>query len=77
MDAKLDVEMDVGKDRKKDAIDDILRNCTIALGLAPDCSPQLGKNTLKSGAKSDNRSNFVVVIVHDLTPHTLIELENV
>ena len=35
--------MDVKEDEKKDAIDNILRNCTIAPSLAPDCSPQLGK----------------------------------
>ena len=32
---------------KKDAIDGILRKCTIAPGLAPDCSPQLRKNYAK------------------------------
>ena len=35
--------MDVKKDGKKDAIDDILRKYTIA----PDCSPQLRKNYTK------------------------------
>ena len=44
--------MDVKKEGKKDAIDGILRKCTIALGLVPDCSPQLVKNYTKSGAKS-------------------------
>ena len=39
MDAKLDVK----NDGKKDAIDDVLRNCTIAL----DCSPKFGKNYTK------------------------------
>ena len=39
--------MDVKKDKKKDAIDDVLRKCTIAPGLALDCSPQLGKNYTK------------------------------
>ena len=32
---------------KKDAIDGVLRKCTIAPGLASDCSPQLGKNYTK------------------------------
>ena len=54
MDAKLDVK----KDGKKDAIDGVLRNCTIAPGLAPHCSPKLGKITLKSGAKFDAKSSF-------------------
>ena len=39
----MDAKMDVKKDRKKDAIDGILRNRTIA----PDCSPKLGKNYTK------------------------------
>ena len=39
--------MDVKKDGKKDAIDGVLRNCTIAPGLAPDCSPKLRKNYTK------------------------------
>ena len=39
--------MDVKKDGKKDAMDDVLWNCTIALGLALDCSPKLGKNYTK------------------------------
>ena len=39
--------MDVKKDEKKDAIDGVLRNCTIASGLASDCSPQLGKKYTK------------------------------
>ena len=39
----MDAKMDVKKDGKKDAIDGILRKCTIAL----DCSPQLGKNYTK------------------------------
>ena len=43
----MDAKMDVKKDRKKNAIDGVLRNCTIALGLAPDCSPKLGKNYTK------------------------------
>ena len=43
MDAKLDVK----KDGKKDAIDGVLRKCTIAPSLAPDCSSQLGKNYTK------------------------------
>ena len=40
-------KMDVKKDGEKDAIDGVLRKCTIAPGLAPDCSPQLGKNYTK------------------------------
>ena len=32
---------------KKDAIDGVLRNCTIAPGLVPDCSPKLEKNYTK------------------------------
>jgi len=43
----MDAKMDVKKDERKDAIDGILRKCTIALGLAPDFSPQLGKNYTK------------------------------
>ena len=43
----MDARMDVKKDGKKDAIDGILQKCTIALALAPDCSPQLGKNYTK------------------------------
>ena len=39
--------MDVKKDGKKDAIKGVLRNCTIASGLAPDCSPKLVKNYTK------------------------------
>ena len=39
--------MDVKKDEKKDAIDGALWNCTIAPGLAPDCSSKLGKNYTK------------------------------
>ena len=35
----MDAKMDVKKDGKKDAIDGVLRKCTIA----PNCSPQLGK----------------------------------
>ena len=54
----MDAKMDVKKDGKKDAIDGVLLKCTIALGLAPDCSPQLRKNTLKSGAKLDAKSSF-------------------
>ena len=45
--AKMDAKMDVKKDRKNDAIDGILWNCTIAPGLAPDCSPKLRKNYTK------------------------------
>ena len=32
---------------KKDAVDGVLRNCTIAPSLALDCSPQLKKNYTK------------------------------
>ena len=39
--------MDVKKDGKKDAIDGVLRNCTIGPVLALDCSPNLGKNYTK------------------------------
>ena len=39
----MDAKMDVKKDEKKDAIDGVLQNCTIA----PDCSPKLGKNYTK------------------------------
>ena len=39
----MDTKIDVKKDGKKYAIDGILRKCTIASSLAPDCSPQLGK----------------------------------
>ena len=45
--AKMDAKLDVKKDGKKDAIDGVLQNCTIAPGLAPDCSPKLGKNYTK------------------------------
>ena len=43
----MDAKMGVKKDRKKDAIDGILQNCTIAPGLVPDCLPKLGKNYTK------------------------------
>ena len=43
----MDTKIDVKKDGKKDAIDGVLQKCTIAPGLAPDCSPQLGKNYTK------------------------------
>ena len=43
----MDTKMDVKKDEKKDAIDGVLRKCTIASSLVPDCSPQLGKNYTK------------------------------
>ena len=43
----MDTKMDVKKDEKKDAIDVVLRKCTIAPGLAPDFSPQLRKNYTK------------------------------
>ena len=59
-DAKLDENKGVTKDaknwtqkwmlkrtEKKDAIDGVLRNCTIAPGLVPDCSPKLEKNYTK------------------------------
>ena len=39
--------MDVKKDEKKDAIGGVLLKCTIALGLALDCSPKLRKNYTK------------------------------
>ena len=39
--------MDVKKDGKKDAIEVVLRKCTIASSLAPDCSSQLRKNYTK------------------------------
>ena len=39
--------MDAKMDGKKDAIDGVLQKCTIAPGLAPNCSPQLGKNYTK------------------------------
>ena len=35
----MDAKMDVKKDTKEDAIDGILRKCTMAPGLALDCSP--------------------------------------
>ena len=54
----MDTKMDVKKDEKKDAIDGVLRKCTIAPGLVPDCSPQYEKITLKSGAKFDAKSSF-------------------
>ena len=43
----MDPKMDVKKEGKKDAIDGVLRKCTIVPGLAPDCSPQLGKDYTK------------------------------
>ena len=43
----MDTKMDAKKDGKKYAIDDVLQNCTIAPGLAPDCSPKLRKNYTK------------------------------
>ena len=43
----MDTKMDVKKDGKKDSIDSVLRKCTIASGLALDCSPQLGKKYTK------------------------------
>ena len=43
----MDTKMDVKNDRKKYAIDGVLRKCTIVPGLALDCSPQLGKNYTK------------------------------
>ena len=43
----MDPKMDVKKDEKKDAIDIVLGNCTIAPGLVSDCSPKLGKNYTK------------------------------
>ena len=43
----MDAKMDVKNDSKKDAIDGVLQKCTIAPGLALDCSPQLGKNYTK------------------------------
>ena len=39
--------MDVKKDGKKYAIEDVLQKCTIAPSLAPDCSSQLRKNYTK------------------------------
>ena len=54
----MDAKMDIKKNGKKDAIDGVLRNCTIAPGLAPDCSQKLGKITLKSGAKFDAKSSL-------------------
>ena len=43
----MDAKMNVKEDGKKDAIDSILQNCTIAPGLASVCSPKLGKNYTK------------------------------
>ena len=43
----MDEKMDVKKEVKKDAIDSVLRKCTIPPGLALDCSPQLGNNYTK------------------------------
>ena len=43
----MEEKMDVKKDGKKDAIDDILRKCTIAPSLASECSPQLEKHYTK------------------------------
>ena len=40
-------KMDVKKDEKKYAINDVLRNCIIAPSSASDCSPQLRKNYTK------------------------------
>ena len=47
MGVKMDTKIDVKKDEKTDAIDVVLWNCTIAPGLAPDCSPKLWKNYTK------------------------------
>ena len=44
---KMDAKMDVKKEVKKDAIDGILRKCTIVPDLVPYCSPQLRKNYTK------------------------------
>ena len=57
----MDAKMDVKKDEKKDAIDGVLRKCTIALGLAPDCSRQLGKNYTEIWCYSTLNPVFVVV----------------
>ena len=43
----MDTKMDVKRNGKKDAIDGILQNYTIAPGLAPSCSPKLGKKFTK------------------------------
>ena len=39
MGAKMDAKMDVKMDGKKDAIDGVLRKCTMAPSLVQDCSP--------------------------------------
>ena len=43
----MDAKMDVKKDGKMDAIEGVLRKCTIAPSLALDCSSQLRKNYTK------------------------------
>ena len=45
----METKMDVKKDEKKYAIDDVLCNCTIALGLASNCSQKLRKHYTKIG----------------------------
>ena len=58
MGTKLDAKSDINKDTKKDAIADVLQNCTPILGLVPYYSPLLKKITLKFNAKCSTNSSF-------------------